>query len=76
MISIPLSNSEKSAIIKEIIAKGLAVIILVTWVTVLTYQNFNLSKKIDSLQHQMWQMQNDVIKENTKALYEFNIKSR
>lgn len=76
MINIPLTNSEKSAIIKEIIAKGLAVIILVTWVAVLTYQNFNLSKKIDSLQHQMWQMQNEVIKENTKALYEFNLKAK
>ena len=74
MISIPLSNSEKSAIIKEIIAKGLAVIILVSWVAVLTYQNFNLSKKVDALQQQMWQMQNEVIKENTKALYEFNLK--
>lgn len=71
-----ISANERAILIKEIMAKGLAVVILVSWVAVLTYQNFNLNKKVDALQRQMWQMQNEVIKDNTKALYEFNLKNK
>lgn len=71
-----ISANERAILIKEIMAKGLAVMILVSWVAVLTYQNFNLNKKVDALQRQMWQMQNEVIKDNTKALYEFNLKNK
>lgn len=73
---IGITSDEKKLILKEIIAKGLAVMILVAWVAVLTYQNFNLNRKVDAMQQMMWQMQNEVIKDNTKALYEFNLKSK
>lgn len=73
---IGITSKERSLILNEVIAKGLAVMILVAWVTILTYQNFNLNRKVDAMQQMMWQMQNEVIKDNTKALYEFNLKSK
>lgn len=73
MITIPTELKELA--LKEIIAKGLAVMIMIAWIAVLTYQNFNMSRKIDALQNQMYKLQSDVIKDNTKALYEFNLKT-
>lgn len=72
MIAIP--NELKELALKEIIAKGLAVFIMTAWIAILTYQNFDMSRKINTLQDQMFNLQNQVIKDNTKALYEFNLR--
>jgi len=74
MITIPIDVQNLA--FKEIVAKGLAVMILAAWIIMLTYQNFTLNKKVDSMQIQMYNLQSDIIKENTKALYEFNLKTK
>lgn len=68
---------------KEILAKGITVFTLVAWVVYMSFDNRDLRKKLDSyasrmdkLQNQMYDLQNNVIKENTKSLYEFNLKNK
>ena len=76
MIAIPFSKSERSLLIKEILAKGGAFIVLVCWVIYMSIQNNILSEKIDRIETQMYELQNNIIRENTKTLHEFNIKTK
>lgn len=86
MIAIPLNTSERTILLKELIAKGGAFMVLVFWVIYLTYQNNSLSmrietsqdkyeKRIENLENKMDELQNSVIRENTKVLHEFNLKN-
>lgn len=83
MTFFPFTKEETSALIKEIIAKGGAFLVLVAWVAALTYQNNILSKKIDEsevrmdkVQDQMFELQKDVILKNTIELHDFNERNR
>lgn len=86
MIAIPLTKQEIALLWKELLAKGGVFLVLILWVVYLTYQNDSLSTKLDSsqdkydkrimdLENKMDELQNDVIRENTKVIHEFNLKN-
>lgn len=52
-----------------LMAKGLGVMVLVAWVIVLTVKQDKLESRIDTLT-------DGIIKENTRALYEFNLRNQ
>ena len=61
---------------RDLILKGGAVAVLICWVASLQYQASKQGETIEKLQGQMYELQNSTIKDNTKALTEFNLKSR
>lgn len=71
---IAFSMDERKILLKELLAKGGAFVVLVCWIIYLSYQNSALSVKLDKLETQLYQLQNSIIIENTRALHEFNLK--
>lgn len=64
-MTLPLSNSD----LKTLVLKGGAAVAFFLWAITVTYGYFNL-------QNQMFELQNTTIRENTKALTEFNLKTK
>lgn len=64
-----LDNDLKKKAIAFIMAKGLGVTVLVAWIVMLTMQLNKLQDRVDILT-------DSTIKENTKALYEFNLRNQ
>lgn len=59
--------------IKEILLKGGIAGVLIAWVLYLTMDVRDLNKRLDSMNKQMYELQNSTIKDNTRALIEFNL---
>lgn len=72
----PLSPTEARLLLKEVIAKGGAFAVLVCWIIYMSFQINKQDNKINQLESILFQLQNDVIKENTKQLHEFNLKNK
>lgn len=75
MTFFPLSKDEATLLIKEVLAKGGAFAVLVCWIIYMSIQLQKQDNKIDQLESKLFDLQNDVIKENTKQLHEFNLKN-
>lgn len=72
----PLSKEEVTLLVKEVIAKGGAFVVLVCWIVYMSFQINKQDDKINQLESQLYDLQNDVIKENTRQLHEFNLKNQ
>ena len=67
-----VSSKIKEQAAKWVMAKGLGVTVLIIMQIVSMYVVTQLWKAQRELQTQMFHLQNEVIKDNTKALYQFN----
>lgn len=74
MFFLPLTKEEAKLLFKEVIAKGAAFAVLVCWIVYMSVQVNKQDTKINELESKLFDLQNDVIKENTKQLHEFNLK--
>ncbi len=58
-----------------VMAKGLGVTILVAYCIVTSLVIKTMWEKVETMQMQMFELQNTIIKDNTKAISEFNLKN-
>ena len=59
-----------------VMAKGLGVTVLVCYCIISGYVIKTLYEKMNVLQAQMFELQNVIIKDNTKAMTEFNLRNK
>jgi hypothetical protein len=72
LININLASMQATAA-KWVMAKGLGVTVLACYCIVTSLTIKTLYERINTIQSQMFELQNNVIRENTKAISEFNL---
>jgi len=59
-----------------VMAKGLGVVVLACYCVASSYAIKRLDERTETMRIQMFELQNTVIKENTKSMTEFNLKTK
>lgn len=59
-----------------VMAKGLGVVVLACYCITSSYAIKRLDERTEIMRMQMFELQNNVIKENTKTMTEFNLKTK
>ena len=68
-----IAQSLQQKAMAYVMAKGLGVVVLVCYCIMSSYFIKRLDERTELMRIQMFQLQNDVIKDNTKSITEFNL---